>query len=482
MKSIFLKIFSILFIFISISACENFLGGDFNDNPNGVVSVSLPALFPTTIVSLSQLHYNISFSTSQVTQQMYGGGPSDHEAFTLAGSWSEAYLLAMNNLDQVIEQAQREGLPHYEGMAQVLMAFNIGMITDTWEDVPYSEAFKGSLLLKPKYDTQESLYAEIDNLLNAALINLATPNVEGLEPSSDDLVYDGDMSQWMMLANGLKARYALHLSNKNTSTAASSALSALANSFGSNADDFELTYDETVRNLWHVTPVLANNTGNITIRPGAYFIDNLNGVNFPFTTITEDPRLFAITDINAGDAGPFTGATLDTNDPGSVDLNESSYYTTESAPLTMISYAELKFIEAEAQMIAGNTAGAYTAYLEGISANMDKVGVSTADRDAYLADASVAVGSGALTMALIMKEKYIALFLNPETWVDMRRLDYATSVYPNLATPPVGIQGEEIAPGAFPQRALYPVDEYNRNNDNVTSATKPFGAKMWRDQ
>ncbi len=482
MKNIYIKLLFLGFIFAGLTSCENYLGDDFNDDPNRVTDVSLPAIFPVAVESTNDLHYKVAFTTSQVAQQMYGGEASDHGVFTLGSSWSEAYLISMNNLDQIIIQAQDENLPHYEGMAQVLMAFNLGVITDTWEDIPYNEAFNGFEIPKPKYDSQESIYALIVSLLNDGLTNLATPNVEGLEPSSDDLVYGGDMVAWIKFANALKARYAIHLSNKGGS-AASDALSALSNAFTSNDDDFELVYNDVNRNPWHTTPVLANNTGNITIWPGAYFIDNLNGVNFPLAGLIEDPRVRVITNTTADNIlEPITGGTLDANVIGNANLDEGTYHTTESAPLSMISYAELKFIEAEAEMMNGNTGNAYAAYLDGIMANMDKVGVDTTSRDAYLTDANVAVGSGALTMALIMKEKYIALFLNPEAWVDMRRHSYSTTIYPNLAPPPPGIQSPDVPAGEFPQRALYPLDEYNRNNDNATAATKDFAAKMWRDQ
>ena len=482
MKYIYIKLLFLGFIFIGLTSCENYLGGDFNDNPNKVTAVSLQAMFPVAVESTSDLHYKIAFTTSQVTQQMYGGGASDHGVFTLASSWTEAYLVSMNNLNQLIIQAQEENLPHYEGMAQVLMALNLGIVTDNWESAPFNEAFSGFDIPKPAYDSQESIYASIASLLNDGIANLSTPDVEGLEPGSDDLVYDGDMIAWVKFAYALKARYAIHLSNKGGS-AAGDALSALGNAFTSNDDDFELVYNAVNRNPWHTTPVLANNTGNITIWPGAYFIDNLNGVNFPLDGLIEDPRVRVLTNTTADNIlEPITGGTLDGNVIGNANLDEGTYYTTESAPLSMISYVELKFIEAEAELMNGNSGNAYNAYLEGIAANMDKVGVDATSRDTYLADANVAVGSGGLTLALIMKEKYIALFLNPEVWVDMRRHSYSTTIYPNLAPPPPGIQSPDVPEGSFPQRALYPLDEYNRNNENATSSTKDFAVKMWRDQ
>ena len=72
-------------------------------------------------------------------------------------------------------------------------------------------------------------------------------------------------------------------------------------------------------------------------------------------------------------------------------------------------------------MRSNNRTRAYAAYLEGIRANMNKLGVAAADRDAYVNHASVSVGEANLTLNHIFKEKYKALFLMPVTWDDARR-------------------------------------------------------------
>jgi hypothetical protein len=92
---------------------------------------------------------------------------------------------------------------------------------------------------------------------------------------------------------------------------------------------------------------------------------------------------------------------------------------------------------------------------------MDKVGVDPADRDAYLNDPAVAVGAGALTIDDVMREKYTALFLHPETWVDARRYDYAYAcmTIPANLNPDLG--------GQFIRRLAYPDSEQQRNAENV---------------
>lgn len=122
----------------------------------------------------------------------------------------------------------------------------------------------------------------------------------------------------------------------------------------------------------------------------------------------------------------------------------------------------MKFIEAEAAMSGGDMGRAYTAYLEGIRANMEKVGVDMASIDAYLADPAVGVGQGNLTMDLIFKEKYTAMFLNPETWNDARRHDY-------------GYQGFDLPIGAnlpeFVRLVTVPEVATARNGENTPNTT-----------
>ncbi len=103
---------------------------------------------------------------------------------------------------------------------------------------------------------------------------------------------------------------------------------------------------------------------------------------------------------------------------------------------------------------------------------MDMMGVSTAARDAYVALATVSVGENALTLDLIFKEKYIAMFLHPEAWVDARRYDYK---YKNFTLPVNASLNNE-----FIRRSAYPVIETSRNGSNVPKVT--LVTKLWWDQ
>ncbi|MFM8179978.1 MAG: SusD/RagB family nutrient-binding outer membrane lipoprotein, partial [Candidatus Kapaibacterium sp.] len=97
-----------------------------------------------------------------------------------------------------------------------------------------------------------------------------------------------------------------------------------------------------------------------------------------------------------------------------------AFHASPESPIVLCSYAELKFIEAEAKFNTGDKAGAKAAYLEGIAANMNWYGISAADQKTYTDQASVNP-SGDITLQLIMEEKYMALYTQQESYTDYRR-------------------------------------------------------------
>lgn len=132
--------------------------------------------------------------------------------------------------------------------------------------------------------------------------------------------------------------------------------------------------------------------------------------------------------------------------------------------MLIATYAELKFIEAEAAFPTDKPK-AYDSYLKGISAHMYMLEVSAADKAAYLAAPSVSRSSSALTLEDIFKEKYVAMFLHPETWNDARRIDYA---YKNFS-PPANLNPN--LSGSLIRRLAYPDSEISRNRQNVPTVT-----------
>jgi hypothetical protein len=103
---------------------------------------------------------------------------------------------------------------------------------------------------------------------------------------------------------------------------------------------------------------------------------------------------------------------------------------------------------------------------------MDKIGVSAANRDAYVNNPAVSVGEANITLTLIMKEKYVAMFLNPEAWVDARRFDY---MYKDFHMP------ENAVLDTYIRRVAYPSIETSRNAGNVP-AVGSLADRLWWDE
>lgn len=450
------------------ASCDQFL--DVNDDPTKVSEdqVTLAALLPTVIESTSESHYYTANYPSRVTHHL------DHVSgyysqFDLSSNWTRIYRESLDNAAVIMEKAEENGSPHYQGVARVLQAINIGMLTDSWEDAPVSEALQGSDDVTPALDTQEEIYTTIFTYLDEAISYLSEE--ESYEaPSSDDMVYGGDLSEWIKLAHTLKARYMLHVYAKGWYSA-SEILAEVDEGMTSNDDNFSLYYNDTNKNPFYTNVALANETGNLSLTHGKYLVDMMNGSIYDIF----DPRLPIIADTTGSGGSSYEGlASYDASAAThTCELSTSTWYATETAPVVMVTYSELKFIEAEVAL-GSDASRAYTAYLAGIEAHMDMLGVDDSDKTDYMSDPLVALG-GVADLEHIMKEKYIALFLNFEAWNDMRRYQFDTSVFKDFEEPVLDDRSE---PG---ERALYPTTEQSRNGTNLTDHIRDFTEIMWKD-
>ncbi len=462
MKRIF-NIISLLALLLGISSCNGFL--DVNTDPTRVSEddVTLAALLPTVIERSFAAQYSSAVSASRATHQLDAIQGGYYTEFQMSGAWSTIYLRVLPNIATVIKKANAEGSIHYVGVAEVLKALNVGLLTDCWENAPYSEALKGSLSVTPAYDSQESLYAEIISLLDQAITDLSAEE-SFRTPGKDDLIYGGNMEQWIKLAHSLKARYMLHLLKKNNNGA--DILNEVAAGMESNDDNFMLVYSGLISNPWYSAVAKKIGESIFTYTYGGHLIKTMNG---EFHGIL-DPRLPLIADKDT--SANYVGLeSYDQDAPGYTVLpTENTFYFAPDAPLVVMSYSELKFIQAEVMMAGGGDATA--AYMEGITANMDMLGVDPGDRDNYLADPAVS----SVNLANIMKEKYIALLLNTEVWNDMRRYNFDSNIFKGFIIP--DFEGRD-KPG---QRARYPESEKTRNKDNFELNVKDFTEPMWKDK
>ncbi len=492
MKKIIINVV-IVILLVSFSGCSE---GYYDVNtPSGTTTsaqLGMSDLMGPVIYHTIQAQYNAERVLGNYSQQFTGRGGGAAGATSMAGTWSQIYLYVLPNLKTILTKAEENNATHIAAVAKILTAINIGLAADSWDNIPYSEASQGTENPKPAFDTQQSIYNEIDMLLSDAITLLEAPDTSGFSIGGD-LIYDGDASNWLKAAYTLKARYQLHLVEQNGMAAATAALASLANGFTSNSDDFQMNYTTKNINPWYSREILAAATSNDHDKIGDQLVNYMNGTSYPYTTIAIDPRLpiyatngGAITDPWLGyesgaDGLSSNGSSANTN------FADGGFYTNQEAPIVIISYAEAMFIKAEAEFIVnggnetsvGTNNNAYTSYLEGITASMNKLGVSATDMNAYLTDTSIDMGVTNIMLQHIMKEKYIANFLNPEVFSDLRRYDFSTNVFKDLSLPVDNAIGEY--PGQWLVRAQYPVSEETRNPENVLANKKEPTVKVWWD-
>ena len=74
-----------------------------------------------------------------------------------------------------------------------------------------------------------------------------------------------------------------------------------------------------------------------------------------------------------------------------------------------------------------------------------------------------------ITIADVMKEKYIAMYLQYEVWNDIRRYDYGVgnTTYSGFHLP--ANHNAELG-GEYIRRVLYPLTEETRNAESVSAA------------
>lgn len=454
----------------TLSGCKDYF--DLNDNPNLISNPPLASLLSTTTQKTGLNSQRVGGITSYFVQYLASpstASPTDtYQVTDYTGTWDAVYF-GMADLSDLKRLAQQQGASEYVGAADVMLSYHLTLIHDLFGNAPFSDAFAGTTLT-PKYDTAEDLYAAALNLVNEGITELSKTDSRVKLAAANDLIHKGNTAAWIKTAYALKARLLTKVS-KTSAYKPADVLAAVEKSYTSNADDAQMASFQ-LRNPW---AQVARDNANLLLDGwlSEQLVDQLNGTTYGLF----DPRVEKITDktVNGVYKGTINGqgnigAANTIKDESYITLN--SPLTGDASPLLIATFAELKFIEAEAAFRSGDKTRAYAAYLAGIQANMDKLGVASAASQTYLSNATVAVGAQNLTLDLIFKEKYVVTYLNPEAWNDARRYDYK---YKNFTLP------LNAALPTFIRRVAYPNGEQAKNTSNVPTEV-PLSTPLWWDK
>lgn len=467
-----------LLLFIS---CENFL--EVNTSPNVPTNVTENQILTGVLARHSYQvigNWPARHGVKWTQQIAFAGGvPPTWDNYDLTeggtnASWTFGYANVIKNCLELDQIATKNGNFAYSGIAKILTAWNLSILTDTYGDIPWKEAFDPETHLNPKYDSQQDIYNEIFQLLNAALEDFKNESI--FKPGTHDLVYNGNMANWERLAYTLKARYHMRLSNapgENKQERAQLALNAIQYGLGSNAHNalFQYFTEPGSQNPWYQFAI--GGRWDDRDRLSANYVDLLKSLNDPRLPVQARPAIAFI-----ADSIVYRGFPNGMPDGIRNQISQiGTYYSAPDAPLYLLHYPEAKFIEAEATLIVHGAAAADPIYREAIRAHMDKLEVGPSDRDKYI-DALPNLGTLSYDIAHdhIMTQKYIANFLSPEVWSDWRRTSYP------ILTPVTHAAKVDEIPRRFP----YPLNEWQYNADNVTATGVPLGyesmkSRVWWD-
>ncbi|HVK46722.1 MAG TPA: SusD/RagB family nutrient-binding outer membrane lipoprotein, partial [Pseudobacter sp.] len=149
---------------VLMAGCKKFVEhDDVNINPNRAPFLTLATALPAVQYTTANSHSLLGYVTTMFSQQMasYPGGPinDDRNQDVRINTGFESLYSGLTNSKLMVELARGQGSPHYRAIARVIFVTNMSLATDTYGDLPLTEAFRAPEILQPKYDKQEDIYA-----------------------------------------------------------------------------------------------------------------------------------------------------------------------------------------------------------------------------------------------------------------------------------------------------------------------------------
>lgn len=525
------------------ASCSDEYMENMNTDPSKAATIDPNAQLTTAQLqtygdlSMMEIYRNYHYA---FTQQLMGcwnttnyGGRHTLDNNEMSRIWTSFYTQSLKNIiDAQYRTAEDAEKVNINSVLRIYRVYLMSIITDTYGDAPFSEAGLGFLEGKfnPKYDKQEDIY-------NAFFLELEDA-VNKIDPTKDkvtgDLIYAGDVTKWQQLANSLRLRFAMRISNVNPTKAQTEFENALAAnggvitdassdalikymtiafSFGQEAySDYRgnslsqlLFGNDPANNPSYLCSTFFNqlyNSGDPrTFKISRCYYDGLMSATSPDNRVDitqemiEKGIAFSPRDPGTYSWEPWpTGydsdicAELAVNNPSvtatmarEVEPKLANNFLKSDNPGVVMTSAEVKFLMAEATVKKWNvgSVSAEDLYKQGVRAAMDFLtdnygctATTDAEFDAFIQDKGAFGHTDNQKLEAINTQAWILHFTNPaECWANVRR-----SGYPKLKSPAEYGFGQYLTGGTeIPVRLCYPVLESSYNKKSYNEAIERMG-------
>ncbi len=500
-------IIAILTLFIAVGCTENF---DALEKDPVALSAN-----PAGQLTFTQLCMSGDGFYQWRTNLIYSGGFVQHYAgawnVTEFGSkfkkndgyatalWRNGYQNELKNVIDILEKTSSDpAAVNMNAVAKIMKVMVAQRITDIYGDIPYSEAGLGFSkgIVAPKYDKQEDIYTSFFKDLEDAnnQLNAGGGAIKG------DLFYNGDIAKWKKLANTLRLRLGMRISEVKPAEAEKQVKAALQ------AGVFESNLDNCI--MKHLDATFNDDPASIDFRGNglAYaLVGNENGDHFSTLVIdylrdNGDPRLSMYATPKTTSSLAW-GAPLQPGEtpyegvkPGlfqwEVPMGASStsgiqdYFKKKTTPFLHVSYSETQLLLAEAAFRGWVAGSAADYYKKGVEAGIKQLEIygatpaTAASINTYLTAKPLVAGKEKEQIATQLWITYI--FNSIEAYSNWRRTGF-----PKLI--PITNSDSETG-GVTPTRLYYPNDEAQKNEVNYTEALSRMGGtndwlnKVWWDK
>ena len=405
--------------------------------------------------------------------------------------WRRCYIDVGVNSTYLIEDAEAKNARNYILIAKTLRLHSLLLTTDIFGDIPVRETFAYAESLEdrtgsPKYDHQSYVYAYLQSELETLIELYEDPEwincpTNGIIDESQDRMFAGDLGKWRAFTKAIYARVMLRqIPNQDLSKcqAVIDAVDAALNDpswaepiykfdggtaeqccmWGPTQPKMNLGWAQARENLLtsavpseFMGSILGFYPNLINFARSYVFIDNGVAKDSDKRNVLMcalDPRADRMMEPRIDGEKSKALRSLK-NNIGMDNRYGTDYkveyfpdlycttdrtnpYTKDDGYIAFITEEELLFAKAEALYWMGRKGEARDITLDAIHVSFNRYGVygnlGIVEEERLALFEELRVPATGFSIAHIMQQKYVAMYLQPEQWCDVRRYNYSSSL------------------------------------------------------